>query len=57
MRKILLSSLVFLSSCNPVSWLNDKLGFRDDNIIEESIEAAAAWGTGVNVDFTPGSPE
>ena len=45
---------LILSSC---SAFNDKVGLSDDNPIEEFMEAALERKTGVNLDFTPRSPE
>lgn len=40
-----------------MTWINDKCGFKDDNIVEETIEMGANWMTGIDVDFTPNSVE
>ena len=54
---MLLLSLSFLTGCHCVEWLNDKLGMKDDNVVEESVEGVIEHYTGVDVDLTPRSPE
>jgi len=39
------------------SYLNQKLGLRDDNIIEEAIENKIEDHTGLNIDLSPDSEE
>lgn len=45
------------SSCNPIEQLDDKLGVKDDNIIEETVEFGIKAETGIDIDLTPRSPE
>lgn len=49
--------LSMLSFCNACTFLNKKAGLKDDNIIEESIEAVIQSQTGISVDLSPDSPE
>lgn len=49
---ILLGALV--GGC---SYVNDKFGLADDNIIEETLEHQVKEKTGLDLDFTPRSPE
>lgn len=44
----------FMGGC---SYLNQKLGMRDDNIIEEAVENKIQDVTGLNIDLSPESPE
>jgi len=39
------------------SYINQKLGLMDDNVIEESIENVIESKTGLSFDLTPGSEE
>lgn len=48
---------VCVAGCVSCTWLNKKLGLRDDNIIEEAVEEAIKEETGLDVDMTPDSPE
>lgn len=51
MIKILMvSSVLLVNSC---SELNQKVGLKDDNDIENKIEELIEDQTGVRVDFTP----
>lgn len=55
MRSIFfLAPLILLTSC---SYLNQKLGLKDDNWIEESVEAVIDYKLNIDVDLTPESPE
>lgn len=54
MKYVLLSFLLILSSC---SYINQKLGLEDDHFIEESGEAVLKDRVGLDLDFTPDSPE
>lgn len=47
-------SLLGFFSCSSI---NKKFGLNDDNIIEESIESFIDHKTGIDIDFTPFSPE
>lgn len=51
MIKLLMVSSVFL--VNSCSELNQKVGLKDDNDIENKIEELIEDQTGVRVDFTP----
>jgi hypothetical protein len=53
-KLIIVSSFLSLVSC---SQINQSLGLKDDNIAEEISEAVLYNKTGINVDFTPSSPE
>lgn len=44
----------FVGGC---SYVNEKLGLRDDNIIEEAIENKIEDTTGLNIDLSPDSVE
>lgn len=46
---------IFVTGC--VSYLNERAGLEDDNMIEESVEFAIEGYTGMDIDLTPGSPE
>lgn len=53
-------ALIILSLCilaHGCQTLNDKTGMKDDNIIEESIEAVIKAETGIDMDLSPRSPE
>lgn len=55
MRKINIVVLcLILCSCASI---NKQFGLEDDNPIEETVEAAVMFETGLNVDLTPASPE
>jgi len=54
---IFLSVLCMMVFCFSCSSINKKLGLKDDNFIEESIESIIESNTGLDVDLTPGSPE
>lgn len=55
MKKLsLLSFLALLSSCSAI---NEKLGLKDDNILEETLEYSLKIKTGLDFDFTPATPE
>lgn len=56
MRLVLLLVLAggLIGGC---SYLNEQLGLKDDNIIEEAIENKIEDATGLNLDLSPGSPE
>jgi len=54
-RYILLFVLAcMIPACHTI---NQKLGLEDDNILEESGEALLKYETGVDMDFTPDTPE
>ena len=46
--------VVFMTACSPI---NKYFGLADDNFVEELAEAAVYIETGLNLDFTPNSPE
>lgn len=46
--------LMIISSC---SYLNQRIGLKDDNAAEEIIEQVFYSETGVDLDFTPSTPE
>lgn len=50
----LLASIGALTAC---SGMNESVGLVDDNLIEEIAEEAVRLETGLDVDFTPNSPE
>lgn len=55
MRYLVIVFLTFmLSSC---SWINHKLGLQDDNFVEEVFEGTVEREFGVDIDFTPETPE
>ncbi len=47
-------SLICFTGCSDI---NKQLGLADDNMAEELAEAAFKIETGVDIDFTPNSPE
>lgn len=54
-KMLLLATIPFLfSGC---SYLNQKLGLKDDNIAEEVFEDVIEGRTGIDVDLTPSSSE
>jgi len=56
MKLVVLLALMggFVGGC---SYLNQKLGMADDNIIEEAIENKIEDTTGLNIDLSPESQE
>jgi len=56
MKLVVLLALMggFVGGC---SYLNQKLGMADDNIIEEAIENKIEDTTGLNIDLSPETPE
>jgi len=48
---------IFFQSCSPMEWINDKLGMKDDNILEEAAESFIESKTGLDIDLTQRSPE
>lgn len=56
MKKIVVISVIAVGVMG-CSILNKKLGLKDDNVIEESAELILEAKTGIDVDFTPESPE
>jgi len=57
MKKILLGLILVAIIGGGCSYLNSMFGMRDDNIIEEAAEAFLEKETGLDIDFTPSSPE
>lgn len=51
---VLVLSAGFMGGC---SYLNNKLGMADDNLIEEAIENKIEDATGLNIDLSPESAE
>lgn len=53
---LLLISFLLLGiiSCTPI---NQYFGLEDDNLVEEMSEEVLRSQTGIDMDFTPGSPE
>lgn len=49
-KLLMVSSVLLVNSC---SELNQKVGLKDDNDIENKIEELIEDQTGVRVDFTP----
>jgi len=52
--KILFFGMIVLSGCSEA---NRKLGVKDDNLVEEIVEEAIHAKTGLDIDFTPATPE
>ncbi len=52
--KFFLIPLCMLVSC---STINQRLGLKDDNLVEEKIEYIIQLETGLNIDLTPDSKE
>lgn len=46
--------VVLLSGCHAI---NQRFGLEDDNVIEEVAEAVLKKETGIDLDFTPDTPE
>lgn len=46
-----------LISCNPVEQAYDHYNIPDDNFVEEIVESAIEYKTGVDLDLTPRSHE
>lgn len=55
--KIIVFTVVVSLLMVSCSYLNRKFSLQDDNLIEESVEAALQHHTGLDVDLTPESPE
>lgn len=51
---VLVLSAGFFGGC---SYLNQKFGMHDDNIIEEAVENKIEDATGLTIDLSPESPE
>lgn len=52
---LVMCAALALSGC--VAYFNEKLGFEDDNLIEEAIEYEIHDYTGVEIDLSPDTPE
>ena len=52
-------SLIFFIACAlcSCSSLNEEVGLKDDNLLEETVEAVIKEETGLEVDLTPSTPE
>lgn len=46
--------LLIVTSC---SYINKKLGLKDDNVIEQNIENVIERESSISVDLTPESPD
>ncbi len=55
--KIILVLIVSVSIIGGCSYVNKKLGLKDDNPIEEAIEEMVENRIGLDIDFTPDSKE
>ena len=53
---LLLTAIIIMACMYSCSTLNKKAGLEDDNIIEESVEAAIKYKTGFDLDLTPETP-
>ena len=51
---VLIIGSVLLNGC---SYLNRKAGIKDDNVLEEVIEAQIEKELGMDIDLTPSTPE
>lgn len=49
----ILALIISISSC---SYINKKLGLKDDHPIEQAAEKMLEQRTGLHIDFTPESP-
>jgi hypothetical protein len=56
MRFISVVAIVALT-CGGCQYLNQKFGLEPDNQIEEAFENLLEKQTGLDLDFTPGTPE
>lgn len=50
MKILFLGFCVLMTSCHTI---NSEFGLKDENIIQETAQAAIEYETGVRVDFTP----
>ena len=57
MKTLSLVLLIILSGCAVKDWMFKDGHYIPDNPIEEIGEAILEAKTGVNIDFTPGTPE
>lgn len=53
-KMMIIGAFLSLHSCG---WVNDRLGLKPDNVLEESIEFMIEKEVGLDIDLTPGSPE
>lgn len=51
---VMFSMTLLFCSCG---YIEKQLGLPEDNLIEEAGEFALKYETGIDVDFTPSSPE
>ncbi len=56
-RVALITAVILAAFLGACSWLNTKMGLKQDNLVEESIEAVIEHHTGLDIDLTPGSAE
>lgn len=49
--------LAVLTACNPLPYIYEKIGWEDDNFVEEAAEFVIENRTGIDVDLTPATPE
>ena len=53
---LVMAAIVFIIaivSCNPIQWVNEKLGLKADNQFEQAVEAVIEHETGISLDLTP----
>ncbi len=55
--KVLISLILIAGFLGGCSYLNRKLGFEDDNPVEEAIESKIEDYTGFDIDLSPDSEE
>jgi hypothetical protein len=51
---VMFSMILSLASC---AYIEKQLGLEEDNFLEETGEFALKYETGIDVDFTPSTPE
>jgi hypothetical protein len=49
--------IILALSLTGCSYINKQMGLKDDNWMEEAGEAVLQAETGINLDFTPSTPE
>lgn len=57
LMKLVLALVLMAGFIGGCSYLNQKVGLPDDNIIEEAVENKIEDATGLNIDLSPESPE
>lgn len=52
-------TLIFFLGCTlfACSSINEKVGLKDDNFVEEAVEVIIEEKTGIEMDLTPSTPE